>query len=408
MQTFLLSVLIFTCYFEIYGFSSAENEKQYCLTLNNEVKCENLSNIKLSRLDGHESGHIENIRIEDGRQLEMKTLSLKPLILEISNFLTKEECKRLKEMAIEEGLQSSETHNWDNSNRFILQDKDNDKRLNLEEMKLTLMGGFDVHLNKEDILLMYKEIKIDKDNDEYITQSEMSSFSPKHFERYLNTFLKTHPEKHSRYSRQVWLKPDTSDDEVFNRIINRASTWVDLPVELLKLSDFQVVNYDIKGHYHAHWDSSGLDKAALCCDKVRKNNCRICRYMTIFFYLNDVKDGGGTAFPVANNETVNLEEITKQELYNLNEKCGLPGLKVTAEMGKAIIWYNHFVNQTSGWLGEQDRHTYHGGCPVKKGEKWVANFWIKVTDDKEDDLAKMHKYQQLLSKKKKKKGKDEL
>lgn len=103
-----------------------------------------------------------------------------------------------------------------------------------------------------------------------------------------------------------------------------------------------------------------------------------------------------------------FQEITKQELYNLNEKCGLPGLKVTAEMGKAIIWYNHFVNQTSGWLGEQDRHTYHGGCPVKKGEKWVANFWIKVTDDKQDDLAKMHKYQQLLSKKKKKKGKDEL
>lgn len=103
-----------------------------------------------------------------------------------------------------------------------------------------------------------------------------------------------------------------------------------------------------------------------------------------------------------------FQEITKQELYNLNEKCGLPGLKVTAEMGKAIIWYNHFVNKKSGWLGEQDMHTYHGGCPVKKGGKWVANFWIKVTDDKEDDLAKMHKYQQLLSKKKTKKGKDEL
>ena len=29
--------------------------------------------------------------------------------------------------------------------------------------------------------------------------------------------------------------------------------------------------------------------------------------MTILFYLNDVEDGGDTAFPVANNETVNIQ-----------------------------------------------------------------------------------------------------
>ena len=27
------------------------------------------------------------------------------------------------------------------------------------------------------------------------------------------------------------------------------------------------------------------------------------RFMTILYYLNDVKDGGETAFPVADNET---------------------------------------------------------------------------------------------------------
>ena len=31
------------------------------------------------------------------------------------------------------------------------------------------------------------------------------------------------------------------------------------------------------------------------------------RYMTILFYLNDVEDGGDTAFPVANNETVSIQ-----------------------------------------------------------------------------------------------------
>ena len=30
------------------------------------------------------------------------------------------------------------------------------------------------------------------------------------------------------------------------------------------------------------------------------------RYMTILFYLNDVEGGGETAFPVANNETLDI------------------------------------------------------------------------------------------------------
>ena len=30
------------------------------------------------------------------------------------------------------------------------------------------------------------------------------------------------------------------------------------------------------------------------------------RFMTILFYLNDVEGGGETAFPVANNETLDI------------------------------------------------------------------------------------------------------
>ena len=30
------------------------------------------------------------------------------------------------------------------------------------------------------------------------------------------------------------------------------------------------------------------------------------RYMTILFYLNDVEGGGETAFPVANNDTLDI------------------------------------------------------------------------------------------------------
>ena len=44
--------------------------------------------------------------------------------------------------------------------------------------------------------------------------------------------------------------------------------------------------------------------------------------------------------------------------------------------GTALLWYNHFLNETDGWLGEEDAHTLHGGCDVVKGEKWIANMWI--------------------------------
>lgn len=399
--------LVFLFLFE-FPVSRCEDDDKYCFTLANEIHCENAANIKLKRLEGHEKGHKKKVQIEDGRDVQIETISLKPLLLEIPDFLTVEECRHLIGLSKVEGLKTSETLNRNDKNRFLLMDSNKDQRLSLEEMKLTLMGSFDVHLDKDDILQMYKEMKIDKDSDEYITQSEMASYSPKHFEIFLKDFLKSHPEKHSRYSRQVWLWPDTSEDDIFNRIINRVSSLVDLPVEILKLSDFQVVNYDIKGHYHAHWDSTDLDKKSPCCDKVKKTACRICRYMTILFYLNEVEDGGETAFPLANNATVDFQEITKQELFNLNQKCGSPGIRVKAKTGKAIIWYNHFVDPNSGWLGEQDIHTYHGGCPVRKGEKWVANFWIKVTDDKTTDLSRMHRYHKSQIKKLEKKGKDEL
>ena len=42
----------------------------------------------------------------------------------------------------------------------------------------------------------------------------------------------------------------------------------------------------------------------------------------------------------------------------------------------AVLWYNHLVNETDGWMGERDPFSLHGGCDVKKGEKWICNMWI--------------------------------
>ena len=54
---------------------------------------------------------------------------------------------------------------------------------------------------------------------------------------------------------------------------------------------------------------------------------------------------------------------------------------------QAVLWYNHLVDEETGWVGELDPYSYHGGCPVIKGEKWIANFWIKFSDTIEDTLT---------------------
>jgi len=39
------------------------------------------------------------------------------------------------------------------------------------------------------------------------------------------------------------------------------------------------------------------------------------------------------------------------------------------------------IDAKSHWIGERDRYSLHGGCPVIKGEKWIANFWINALDE---------------------------
>ncbi|XP_048760158.2 transmembrane prolyl 4-hydroxylase-like isoform X2 [Ostrea edulis] len=355
-------------------------------------------------------GHVQKIDTNDTQgSVTLRTLNIKPLVLEADSFLSQEECDYFVKMATEEGLQESETViNQPDGQRFVLRDHDGNRKLTVREMKHTIQGSFDVFLEDEDILKMYRETGWDKDGDEMITNDELKDFSPTMLQNEIQKILKANPEKHSRMSKQVWLYPDRSKDKVFATVQKRVARVVGLPIELIKLSDFQVVSYDIKGHYNAHWDSSRVETKVPCCTRERTKKCRICRYMTILFYLNDVDDGGETAFPLANNDTLDYQSVMEKELIDLYRKCENSPLKVAPSKGKAIIWYNHFVDEDTGWLGPLDEFTFHGGCPVKKGIKWIANFWVKTTDQKMKDLKKMQKFYKEATKHKPKISKEEL
>lgn len=47
----------------------------------------------------------------------------------------------------------------------------------------------------------------------------------------------------------------------------------------------------------------------------------------------------------------------------------------------------------TGWVGEQDEYSLHGGCVVTRGTKWVANNWINI----DPDYQRQARYQQLVS-----------
>lgn len=225
-----------------------------------------------------------------------------------------------------------------------------------------------------------------------ITPDELDGVRAKHFAKYLKHLVKEQPEKKSRLSKQAWLNPDESTDEIFIKIQNRVASAVQLPLDLVKLSDFQVVKYGVKGHYDAHHDSVYLYPEEPCCDATMFKDCRICRYMTILFYLNDVKGGGETAFPMANNETYDMQKVFTDGTAHLYKNCGEANLRVPPKKGKVIFWYNHFIDEETGWMGDLDLFTLHGGCPVTEGEKWIGNFWIMMTDTKAETIEKMKQF----------------
>ncbi|XP_037720523.1 prolyl 4-hydroxylase subunit alpha-1-like isoform X3 [Drosophila subpulchrella] len=62
--------------------------------------------------------------------------------------------------------------------------------------------------------------------------------------------------------------------------------------------------------------------------------------------LSDVELGGETVFPFLD-------------------------LRVPAQKGSLVVWYNLFLNGTSDW------RVVHISCPILMGDKWIATKWLR-------------------------------
>jgi prolyl 4-hydroxylase len=151
-----------------------------------------------------------------------------------------------------------------------------------------------------------------------------------------------------RISKQLWVAQN--ECPVAEKIAAKTFEFIQkyagcYPANLSRanLEKIQVVQYGPGGKYTPHYDGEE-------CGGAKQPACpKDQRISTMIIYLSDEMEGGETHFPKLN-------------------------VAVKPKKGKALFF----------WVADKDNHylfdeMYHGGAPVTKGEKWIANQWIRTT-----------------------------
>ncbi|OEL22779.1 putative prolyl 4-hydroxylase 7 [Dichanthelium oligosanthes] len=167
---------------------------------------------------------------------------------------------------------------------------------------------------------------------------------------------------------------DKRQDEIVSGIEKRVAAWTFLPEE--NAESMQVLHYEIGQKYDAHFDYFH-DK-----NNLKRGGHRIA---TVLMYLTDVKKGGETVFPNAEELIVIWHVASREAIYSTRMKRGqivqdlawqvsfrLLHVKMKPKKGDALLFFSLHVNATT------DTSSLHGSCPVIEGEKWSATKWIHV------------------------------
>ncbi|CAL1609349.1 unnamed protein product [Knipowitschia caucasica] len=365
----------------------------------------------LPRIEGIRVGHVQKVSLTPGKDHLMRTLSMKPLLFEIPEFLSEDECQVVMQLAHLKGLMESQLMvqrdheelvkelNLSPEEIFNLLDVNQDEQLQMTEILTHSRVRDGIWLTPDTLREIYAGLKADKNGDGLLSIEEFRLLSSDAFQR----FLQQKGVKKSqlvRNSRHTWLYQGEGAHKVLQDIKERVIRLTRLPSALVDLSEpLQVVRYEEGGHYHAHHDSGPVYPETACTHTRLAVNTSTpfetsCRYITVLFYLNSVEGGGETAFPVADNRTYDEVSLIQNDvdLLDTRKNCDKSNLRVKPKKGTAVFWYN-YLSDGKGWVGEQDEYALHGGCVVTHGTKWVANKWINV----DPDYQRQTRYQQLVS-----------
>ena len=174
---------------------------------------------------------------------------------------------------------------------------------------------------------------------------------------------KNSPASKWRTSSSTFLYAERSRvDDTLHEIDRRVASLTRIPRN--HHEQVQVLRYNYLEKYNAHHDyfDNALYRTSESTQKLIQGGKRN-RLATVFWYLSDVKEGGGgeTIFPRWNRGRQPSDMAD----------CSV-GMKVRPEKGKVIIFYSMLPD------GSIDTYSLHGACPVldKAETKWAANKWI--------------------------------
>ncbi|KAH3706134.1 transmembrane prolyl 4-hydroxylase-like [Dreissena polymorpha] len=178
--------------------------------------------------------------------------------------------------------------------------------------------------------------------------------------------------------------------EFLTNLQTKVATLLGVPVEVIKYSQpLTISQYWPGGYYHAHLDSSFSPRSKPCCFQTECPSingtdidsiecCQLCRVATVLHYLEDVDEGGETAFVFADKPLSHIHKTMETEEWsNLSKNCEQAALRIKPKKGTTILWYNHFLDRR-GYLSAVDQRSHHGGCDVKRGIKYIATNWVQT------------------------------
>lgn len=358
-------------------------------------------NIRLSlpRINGVKVGHFQDMELTEGTKHTVRTLSLQPPVFEISNFFTDEECEMIIDLAQEKGMSETpltqdndQSDNTDSiEDKFKAWDKNEDKFIDKTEA-IHISEKRNTYLREDDVQEMFAALNLDQDKDGKLSMKELEKTSLKDLNAYFDKEKLAKPRLRSHNSQQVWLWHDEDELLQYEGLLedyhDRLQQLTKLPRPIIEQSEpVQVVHYKEQGHYHCHHDSQAISHDKPCC-MYGSSDCRLCRYLTIVVFLNDVDEGGECAFPLADNTTFSWQAWSNESIQSCNmvKHCDKSNLVIKPQKGKALLWYNHLYDGSRRWLGELDPLSYQGSCHVQKGEKWVAKIWVNINGDGKEEL----------------------
>lgn len=364
----------------------------------------------LPRIEGIRVGHVQRISPISDKTIEMKTLSLKPLIFEIPGFLSEEECRVVVQLAQLKGLM--ETHTG------LVQGHE---QYNLPLLSLSTEEVFGLLDLNQDGLLQKQEIVSHSHSQDGTWLSAGSlrqilntlearptgSLTLEDFKRVYAESQSTEQRtekltsQYKQRNKNTWLYQSAGSHHVLQTLKKRVISLTRLPSALVELSEpLQVIRYEPGDYSDAHYDSSPTNPQTSCAHTRLASNASSltevsCRYLTVQFYLSSVEEGGETTFPVADNRTYDEEGLIQDgiDLTDTQQTCHRGNLRVTPSVGTALLWYNH-LSDGKGWMGELDEYSLRGDCSVKRGVKWVASSWVNV----DPDHLQQARYQRLVAK----------